>query len=56
VVKFPEVLGRLYSIYLPLLLPFALTNSVHQEYWNGDHEGEGNEADTNLPGRRGLDE
>jgi hypothetical protein len=23
-------------------------------YWNGDHQGEGSEADPNLPGRRGL--
>jgi hypothetical protein len=26
------------------------------EYQNGDHQGEGNEADPNLPGRRGLEE
>ena len=26
------------------------------KYWNGDHQGEGNEADPNLPGRRGLEE
>jgi hypothetical protein len=25
-------------------------------YWNGDRQGEGNEADRNLPGRRGLEE
>jgi hypothetical protein len=25
-------------------------------YWNGDHQGEGSEADPNLPGRRGLEE
>jgi hypothetical protein len=25
-------------------------------YWNGGHQGEGNEADPNLPGRRGLGE
>jgi hypothetical protein len=25
-------------------------------YWNGDHQGEGNEADPKLPGRRGLEE
>jgi len=25
-------------------------------YWNGDHQGEGNEADPTLPGRRGLEE
>jgi hypothetical protein len=25
-------------------------------YWNGDRQGEGNEADPNLPGRRGLEE
>jgi hypothetical protein len=24
-------------------------------YWNGDHQGEGSEADPNLPGRRGLE-
>jgi hypothetical protein len=28
----------------------------HKKYWNGDHQGEGNEADPNLPGRRGLEE
>jgi hypothetical protein len=27
-----------------------------KKYWNGDHQGEGNEADQNLPGRRGLEE
>jgi hypothetical protein len=27
-----------------------------KKYWNGDHQGEGNEADPNLPGRRGLEE
>jgi hypothetical protein len=25
-------------------------------YWNGDRQGEGKEADRNLPGRRGLEE
>jgi hypothetical protein len=25
-------------------------------YWNGDHQGEGNEADPNLPGRMRLEE
>jgi hypothetical protein len=25
-------------------------------YWNGDRQGEGNEAEPNLPGRRGLEE
>jgi hypothetical protein len=25
-------------------------------YWNGGHQGEGNEADPNLPGQRGLEE
>jgi hypothetical protein len=25
-------------------------------YWNGDHQGEGKEADPNLPGRWGLEE
>jgi hypothetical protein len=25
-------------------------------YWNGDHQGEGKEADPNLPRRRGLEE
>jgi hypothetical protein len=27
-----------------------------KKYWNGNHQGEGNEADPNLPGRRGLEE
>jgi len=27
-----------------------------KKYWNGDHQGEGNEADPNSPGRRGLEE
>jgi hypothetical protein len=27
-----------------------------KEYWNGDRQGEGNEAEPNLPGRRGLEE
>jgi len=27
-----------------------------KKYWNGDHQGEGNEADPNLPGWRGLEE
>jgi len=27
-----------------------------KKYWIGDHQGEGNEADPNLPGRRGLEE
>jgi hypothetical protein len=27
-----------------------------KEYWNGGHQGEGNEADPNLPGRNGLEE
>jgi hypothetical protein len=27
-----------------------------KKYWNGDHQGEGNEADPNLSGRRGLEE
>jgi len=27
-----------------------------KKYWNGDHQGEGSEADPNLPGRRGLEE
>jgi hypothetical protein len=27
-----------------------------KKYWNGDHQGEGNEADPKLPGRRGLEE
>jgi hypothetical protein len=27
-----------------------------KKYWNGDRQGEGNEADPNIPGRRGLEE
>jgi hypothetical protein len=27
-----------------------------KKYWNGDYQGEGNEAVPNLPGRRGLEE
>ena len=27
-----------------------------KKYWNGDHQGEGNEADPNLAGWRGLEE
>jgi hypothetical protein len=27
-----------------------------KKYWNGDHQGEGNEAEPNLPGQRGLEE
>jgi hypothetical protein len=27
-----------------------------KEYWIGDHQEEGNDADPNLPGRRGLEE
>jgi uncharacterized protein with PIN domain len=27
-----------------------------KEYWNGNHLGEGNEADPNLTGKRGLEE
>jgi hypothetical protein len=27
-----------------------------KKYWNSDHQGEGKEADPNLPGRRGLEE
>jgi hypothetical protein len=26
-----------------------------KKYWNGDHQGEGNEVDPNLPGQRGLE-
>jgi len=26
-----------------------------EKYWNGDHQGEGNEADPNSPGLRGLE-
>jgi hypothetical protein len=27
-----------------------------KKYWKGDHQGEGNEADPNLPDRRGLED
>ena len=27
-----------------------------KKYWNGGHQGEENELDLNLPGRRGLEE
>ena len=27
-----------------------------RDYWNGGHQGEENEVDLNLPGRRGLEE
>jgi hypothetical protein len=30
--------------------------NYQKKYWNGSHQGEGNEEDLNLPGRRGLEE
>jgi hypothetical protein len=38
------------------LLYDVKTKQLQKEYWNGGHQGEGNEADPNLPGRRGLEE
>jgi hypothetical protein len=35
---------------------FVLLTYCLEKYWNGDHQGEGNEADPNLPEQRGLEE
>jgi hypothetical protein len=31
-----------------------MREDCQKKYWNGDRQGEGNEAYPNLPGRRGL--
>jgi hypothetical protein len=43
------------TLILSSLSPLC-RGDCQKKCWNGDRQGEGNEADPNLPGRRGLEE